>query len=419
MTFLAPAPDDPRRVALRRMRLLATSLLLLMTLLFVGTWFVPQDLPALGYVRAFAEAGMVGACADWFAVVALFRHPLGLPIPHTAIVPHNQKRIAGAMGRFVANNFLSPTVLAERFAALQPARWAADWLAQPGHARRVARTAATILVEVARAIPREQVGETLSTLLRRGLHAVPAAPVASRLLAIVWAQGQSQQAIEAGLRKIRAWLLENPGAIRQKVEEKSSRWIPRWVDGVVAERMVGAVSATLDEMLDPAHPWRQDLKAAVETLIDRLRHDPALAVRAEEIKRRILADPLFEQQLSTLWDEIGNALPADLAAKAGPIEDALESLLGRLGRWLAEDAERIGRINRWIRTLLRRGIVPQRDEIGAFVTQVVERWDSRTLVDRMELQVGRDLQYVRINGTLVGGAVGLLIYAVSRFFVDS
>jgi uncharacterized membrane-anchored protein YjiN (DUF445 family) len=416
MSLAPPGPDDPRRAGLRRMRLLATALLGLMTVLFIATWLVPQDLPGLGYVRAFAEAGMVGACADWFAVVALFRHPFGIPIPHTAIVPHNQARIAGAMGRFIANNFLAPRVLGERFAALQPTAWAADWLGRPGNAHRAARGATTTALEIARLAPREQLADSLGRALRGGLDSLPAAPLAARLLRIAWAQGQTQKLIEAGLKAVRATLLEHEGAIRAKVEAGSSRWVPRWVDGVVTTRIMTATSATLDEMLDPGHPWRLDLQAAVDSLIERLNGDPATAERAEEIKRHILDDPLFHEQFVALWHEVGRTVPDDLSRYGPQIESLIEQALNGLGRWLRDDPTRQDRIDRWIRYALRRSLSSRRQEIGAFVTTVVERWDSATLVERMELQVGKDLQYIRVNGTLVGGAVGVLIHATTRLF---
>lgn len=419
MTDLPPLPPpvDPRLVGLRRMRLFATLLLAAMTGLFVASWLVPQDWPALGYVRAFAEAGMVGACADWFAVVSLFRHPFGIPIPHTAIVPRNQKRIAGAMGRFVSNNFLTPNVLTERLGKIDAARWAADWIVTPDNAHRIGRVVASAIPEIVSALPRDQMRDLMARALRRGLDAMPAGPVASNLLGIVWAHGQTQKLIDSALEVLEASLLENKDKIRQTVAAKSSRWMPRWVDGLVADKILNGLSATLIEMRDPAHPWRIELKGAVEGLIARLGTDPELGARLEQAKAEIVASPLFTEQLKALWLEIESRIPADLSAHADRIERVVAEAAIRLGQWLQEDPERKERINRWLRYLLRRIIAPRRVEIGAFVTQVVENWDTTTLVNRMELQVGKDLQYIRINGTLVGGFVGLIIFAVTQFLL--
>lgn len=411
--------EDPRVVGLRRMRILATLLLVAMTVLFVAMSFAQVEWPWLGYVRAFAEAGMVGACADWFAVVALFRHPLGIPIPHTAIVPRNKARIAGAMGRFITNNFLTPKVLSERLARIDAAQWAADWLAKPDNVRRIARVVGLAVPEVVRALPRAEIGEMLGQSLRRGLEALPAAPVAANLLSIIWAQGQTQKLVERSLELLEASLVSNKEAIRQKVEASSSRWIPRWVDGVVADKVVTALMTTLTEMRDPAHPWRLDLKAAIETLIGRLTTDEELRQRVEAAKAEMIADPLFHSQLEALWGEIESRLPSDLSIYSGRIEEIVERALAGAGRWLREDPELKLRLDRWLRHFLRRAVAPRRAEIGAFVTQVVENWNASTLVDRIELQVGKDLQYIRINGTLVGGLVGVLIYTTSKWLLPS
>ena len=409
--------EDPRIAGLRRMRIVAALLLLAMGVLFVVTSSFEARWPWLGYVRAFAEAGVVGACADWFAVVALFRRPLGLPIPHTAIVPHNKSRIAGAMGRFVTNNFLTPRVLSQRLAGIDATHWIAAWLSHPENVRRSAHFVALAIPEIVRALPREQLAGVAGASVRRSLAAMPAAPVASHLLAIAWAQGQTQQLIERGLELVEASLASNKATIRQKLEAGSSRWVPRWVDGIVAEKVVTALTATLTDMRDPAHPWRIELRISIEKLIARLKTDPELSARVEAAKAELLADPLFNQQLQAIWREIESRLPSDLSAYSGQIEALVESGLTSAVGWLRSDPELMLRLNRWVRRLIRRTVAPRRAEIGAFVTQVVENWNSATLVNRIELQVGKDLQYIRINGTLVGGLVGLIIFTTKTWLM--
>lgn len=408
---------EAKIAALRRMRFVATSLLVAMACLFVAASYGKAYWPWLGYVRAFAEAGVVGACADWFAVVALFRHPLGIPIPHTAIVPRNQKRIAGAMGRFVTNNFLTPQVLSQRLAKVEAGRWATEWLGRPENARHVARGVALAIPEFVRALPRAEISAFLRDSLKRGLLAMPAAPVASHLLAIVWAHGQTQALIDRGLDLLEASLTGRKDVIRRKLEAGSSRWVPRWVDGMLADKVFVALTQTLTEMRDPAHPWRLELKAGVESLIERLNSDPALIAEVEALKQNAMATPLFEDQLLALWSEIETRLPDDADAYARKIETATEAAVAAAAGWLRDNPTVQRRLDRWIRYLVRRAIIPRRSDIGTYVTQVVEAWDATTLVDRMEQQVGRDLQYIRINGTLVGGLVGLIIYTVSGWLL--
>lgn len=410
---------DRRRSDLKRMRMLATALLIVMTIVYVAASFAMSSWPWISYVRAFAEAGMVGACADWFAVVALFRHPMGLPIPHTAIVPANKTRIAGAMGRFIANNFLTLNVLTRRLAHVDATRWIADWLANPDNAMRISRAIALSIPEVIRVLPREQIIDALGKSLVHGLEAMPAAPVASNLLAIAWAQGQTQNLIERVLTLTETALLQNKALIRQKVEASSSRWIPRWVDGIFADKATTAITTTIAEMRDPDHPWRIELKHGVESLIQRLQSDPVLQADFETHKTNLLRDPMFRSQINALWTEIENRLPKDLSLHTASIQSGIERVLISSGRWLQEDDTLKNRLNRWLRHIVKRAISPRRAEIGQFVTRVVNDWDTKTLVERIELQVGKDLQYIRINGTLVGGIVGLAIYSISKWILPN
>ena len=405
---------DTRLRDLKRMRFFATALLVLMFLIFVATSYAETQWPWLAYPRAFAEAGMIGACADWFAVVALFRHPLGLPIPHTAIVPRSKERIGIAIGRFTANNFLSPRVLAERIREVDIAGWIARWLKKPGNAHSVAQRAASVLQQVIRSLPREDVNAFLTRAARFGLETMPAAPLASKLLALVWAHGEMQTLIEHGIAYASAALKRNRETIKQKVSQKSYRLIPKWIDGILADRIVAGLTQALEEMREPNHPWRIELSTAVEKLIADLAEDPGMLARGEELKARILENPVVVKQIDTMWGEIEDKL--DQLTSSNRLFEMIEQSLLALGDRLATD-ERIGEgINRWLRVAVLRTVAPRRAEIAAFIRKVVENWDAETLVQRIELQVGRDLQYIRINGTLVGGLVGLIIFSVARWF---
>ena len=404
---------DTRLRDLQRMRFFATALLVLMFLIFVATSYAETQWPWLAYPRAFAEAGMIGACADWFAVVALFRHPFGIPIPHTAIVPRSKERIGVAIGRFTANNFLSPRVLAERIREVDIAGWISRWLAKPGNAHSIAQRAASVLQQVVRSLPREDVNAFLTSAARYGVEAMPAAPLASRLLALVWAHGEMQTLIEHGISYASAALVRNRETIKQKVSERSSRLIPKWVDGIMADRIVAGLTRALEEMREPNHPWRVELSTAVEKLIADLATNPDMLARGEELKARILENPVVVKQIDTMWGEIEDKL--DSITSSNRLFEMLEQSLLTASERLATD-ERIGEgINRWLRVAILRTVAPRRTEIAAFIRKVVENWDAETLVKRIELQVGRDLQYIRINGTLVGGLVGLIIFSVARW----
>ena len=400
---------------LRRMRFIATSLLALMTLVFIATSYAVSTYPALACVRAFAEAAMVGACADWFAVVALFRRPFGLPIPHTGIVPQNKARIGAALGRFMSNNFLSPAVLAKRLDKLDAAKYAADWLSHPGNAKKIADQASEFLPKALSALPREQLVEWASQATLRGLAAAPAEPLASKLLALVWARGETQALLNRAIELAETSLLNNKEFIRDKVSERTSRFIPRWVDALLADRLMSGIQSSLGEMRRPTHPWRMEIRKTIETLIFDLANDPKMRERGEAFKRDLLANPTFAAQVRELCDSLETQLDASLTTQSATISSGLEFALLAIGRWLREDENIKSRINRFARRTALRTVSPRRAEIGAYIASVVANWDATTLVNRLELQVGRDLQYIRINGTLVGGLVGLIIFIASKW----
>ena len=406
---------EAKLAELRRMRTIALLLLVLMAVIFVATTAATVDWPWLPYVRAFAEAGMVGACADWFAVVALFRHPLGIPIPHTGIVPNNKDRIGAALGRFIANNFLTPKVAHEQLLRVNAVGFLSRWINDPDNSKQLAQYASRTLPQILRLLRVSDLGEFVGTTARRGIEAVPAAPLASKVLAVLWAGGAAQVAIERALEFGESSLARHKPMINRMVSEHSLRWIPSWVDNAITERVIAGLSSTMREMRDPDHPWRVELRRVAEKWIADLASDPEMLALGESAKAELLANPLFVAQAKRLWSEIETGLQSDLSVHTETISKAFQAGLHSLGKWLDGHPDRQIRLNRWIRLQLLRVLLPRRAEIGLYITQVVQNWDSATLVNRLELQVGKDLQYIRINGTLVGGLVGLLIFAASKW----
>jgi len=398
------------------MRTIATLLLVLMAAIYLAMRRAPASWVWAPYLAAFAEAGMVGACADWFAVVALFRRPLGLPIPHTAVVPENKRRIGEAMGRFITNNFLSPRVAIARLASVDFVGLAARWLEDERNAQAVAASAGRAIPYALDLLPKAAIDEWVAFAARRGIEAVPAAPLASRGLSILWAQGAGQTLLDQGLDFVETTLERHKATIVKHVAQKSWRWIPKWVDDMIAAKVINGLTETLREMRDPDHPWREQANGLVEKLIDDLAHDPEMRAQGEALKQQILVNPVFAEQARALWEELETALRDDLPRHRDAIVQWLVASAGSLGRWLEGDAPRRARINRQLRLLALRTVLPRRAEIGAYIAAVVDNWDTATLVNRLELQVGKDLQYIRINGTMVGGLVGLLIFTLSRAF---
>jgi uncharacterized membrane-anchored protein YjiN (DUF445 family) len=400
------------------MRIIATGLLGLMAALFLAAslgqarW--PALGPALGYVRAFAEAGVVGACADWFAVTALFRRPFGLPIPHTAVIPRNKLRIGEALGGFIADNFLTEQVLDEKLRQLEVGRWGGDWLSRPENAARLARSLADLAPEVLAVLPKGALQDLAGAAALAAAKATPAAPLAASLLKAVWSGGEGQLALEQALERLGRWLAEHREQVRDGVVRQAKGWIPRLVDQFVADKVIDRLIQLLQDMRDPAHPWRERLRVFVDTAIERLASDPEWRAAGERLKLELLADPRLHTYAQDLWAALEARL-AGLAAAGGPeLAERLQRWIQAMGAWLREDAAVQARLNGWVRPILSQVIAPRRQAIGRAVAQVVAGWDARSVVGKLELQVGRDLQYIRINGTLVGGLTGLAMFALAH-----
>jgi uncharacterized membrane-anchored protein YjiN (DUF445 family) len=403
-----------RQGALRRMRIVATGLLVLMLVAFLLCWRFEAALPWLAYPRAFAEAGMVGACADWFAVVALFRHPLGLPIPHTAILPRNKQRIGDMLGVFFAGNFFNSAEVTQRLDRIDVAALLSSWLRNPGNVQLLVQWSEGLLPSALELVGTSQLRGMSRDLIKNGIDSIAAAPLAGRVLAVLVAQGQHSAAYELGLETAIDLLGQSRQTIRQKVTEKTSSWLPAWVDGKLADAFVDGVIETLVAARAADHPWRDEFRAFLDRLIGRLADESELYERCEKIKSEVLDSKLVDDYLAWLTAEIETKLKVDLAIDNGIWLNAVTRVLMTIASWIEENEPVRETINRSARQLVMNTVVPHRDEIGQYVSEVVARWDDETLVQRLELQVGRDLQFIRVNGTLVGGAVGLMLYAITQ-----
>ena len=407
-------PGDARAAELVRMRFVATLLLLAMAAVFVATKRLGDAFPWVPYARAFAEAGMVGACADWFAVVALFRRPLGLPIPHTGIVPANQDRIADALGRFIATNFLTRHALDRKLRSVDAVGAMTRWLADPKNSAKVAGVCSRALPEVVRIVPQDRIKQVVDELARQGAQSIPIAPLGAHVLETLWARGEAQALLDRAIAEACDQLLARRADIQRRVTKKAPRWLPKWIDAMLVERVVAGLVDTLSNMRKPEHPWRRELQKTLKGFIQTLATDPKIREEGEALKASILADPVFLRQTEMLWEKIEASLLSNVAERGDDVAKGIEAALLGFSGWLDSDPALVAVLNRRIRLWALRALPPRRAEIGAYVSEVVRRWDSRTLVDKLELSVGRDLQFIRINGTLVGGLVGLLIFIVGK-----
>jgi uncharacterized membrane-anchored protein YjiN (DUF445 family) len=406
-------PDTSQPAGLVKMRRIATGLLALMAVVFVAARLLQPRYPWLSFVVAFAEAAMVGALADWFAVTALFRHPLGLPIPHTAIVPANKDRIGSSVAGFLEQNFLTREVLTEELRHIDFAGAAAQWLSEPGNSRDVALQITQGVPTMVRMVEDHDVGNFLQAILASGLKNVRFAPLLAEVFDVLIADRRHQLLFDHLIGMAANALERNQDTIRQKIHEASPRWMPRIIDEKLFEKIMTESHAILDEMRQEGSEWRERFHRSVEEFIGKLRSSPEYEARIVSVVDQTLQHPLFKRYTHTVWTNVRDRLLADADRPDSRIAAQLERALAGVGGALLRDPAVQDKLNGWIRQFAANAISSRRHLIAALVKRVIQKWDAETVSRKFESYVGRDLQYIRINGTLVGGLVGLVLHLVS------
>lgn len=398
------------------MRMAATSLLALMALVFLAARAFQHVHPAMGYVLAFAEAAMVGGLADWFAVTALFRHPLGLPIPHTAIIPENKDRIADTMAAFLRDNFLIPPVVARRLRHTNMAGAAGDWLADPakGGSTRLRDGAAELLAQVLESLDPDRLGTQVRSGLFRQAEKLEVSPLIGQMLTTAIADNRHMGVIDSLVRWAGLTLEDNEELIRELIHRRANA-VLRWtgLDETLANSVLDGLYKLLAEVIvDPTHPLRGKIEEGLAKLAGDLQQDAELRARVERMKGELLANPAVAAWWKGVWERLRRGMLERLRRPAGEASGQLAEALTELGRHLRDDAALQVQINRFARRTLVGIASRYGDQIVRLVSETVKRWDAQTVTDRIEGAVGRDLQFIRINGTLVGGLVGVVIHLI-------
>jgi uncharacterized membrane-anchored protein YjiN (DUF445 family) len=402
------------------MRLVATGLLLVMAALFFVARALGDRHPVWGFVRAFAEAAMVGGLADWFAVTALFRHPLGLPIPHTAIVPRNKDRIGDTLANFLRDNFLIPGVVARRMRRLDVAGAAGRWLANPRGASegRLRRGASRLAADMLGSLDQERLGGMVRTTLAQRLRALEISPLLGNALAAAIADQRHIPLLD-GIVKWAAKVLEaNEPVVRAMVHERAGS-LMRWtgLDETLANKIIAGLDGLIRDMAtEPDHPLRAKAEEGLATLANDLQHDPAMRERVEGFKADMLDNPALAEWWQGIWEQMRAAMLKIARDPDAMMAGRFGEALRQLGETLQQDPELAATINRFARRAAVGAAADYGDAIVRLVSETVRGWDARTITRRLENAVGRDLQYIRINGTVVGGLVGLAIHSVDVLF---
>ncbi len=403
--------DAERRRSLRRMRILATSLLLAAAVVFVLTldgdgW--------VGYVNATAEAAMVGAIADWFAVTALFRHPLGLPIPHTAIIPRRKASLGESLQDFVVDNFLQPEVVRERVLAVGVADRAAQWLQEPGHAERLVRAGSRIAAHGLDRISDDDVETLVRDVLVPKLADEPLGPAVGQMLGEIVRDGAHAGLVDLVAEELHRWLLSNQREVASIVEQRAPWWTPQWVDERVAARLhLEAVRWVAEIRDDPHHRARGALDHWLGQLAHDLQFHADTRDRADRLKERVLAQPQVVASAVSLWTSLKGVLTEALTEDGLLRRRAVEEVQA-FGRRLQADERLATRVDDIAADVASYTVERHGDELATVISATVERWDGVETAQRIELHVGRDLQFIRINGTVVGGLAGLVIHTLAQ-----
>ena len=419
MTAAPPATAfarfNPVQPGARGMKIAATGLLLVMAAIFLAARSYEHVGPWVGYVKAFAEAAMVGGLADWFAVTALFRHPLGLPIPHTAIIPRNKDRIAEALANFLRENFLIPPVVARRMRNIDVAGAVGRFLQAPeGQETRIRQGASRLLADLFESLDDERLGGLVKSAVSNRIKKMEVSPLLGHALASAINEDRHVPMLEAAIRWTARALDDNEGLIREMVHKRAS-WVLRvaGLDTRLADAIVeGLRKLTVEMSTDPAHPVRIKVEQALADLANDLQTDPETRARVESMKDELLANKSIGLWLDALWQKSRAAM---IKAARNP-DAALAGKLGEVLRSMGESLEKDVRLHNAINQFARRAVSGMAASYGGqivkLVSETIRGWDARTVTERLESAVGRDLQYIRINGTLVGGLVGLTLHAL-------
>ena len=393
------------------MKTLALSLLILAALVYLAT----RDRDGLlGYVNAGAEAAMVGAIADWFAVTAIFRHPMGLPIPHTAIIPKRKESLGASLQEFVAENFLREDVVRERVATTKVAARAGGWLVDGDHAQRLVDIGARVLSDGLGHVKESDVAALVEEAIIPRMLEEQLSPMAGQLLGEVVRDGAHVGAVDLMLTELHRWLSANQEEVASLVGQRAPWWTPIWLDDRVAVRIHAESVEWIAEIRDtPDHQAREAMDRWLTQLAHDLQHDPATQERAERLKARLLTQPKVATTSIAIWDALRRALVGSLEDPDGLVRRRAVEELTSLGRRLMADDAFGDRVDEVLADVAAYVVDHYGSELATIISATVNRWDGKETAERIELHVGRDLQFIRINGTVVGGLAGLAIHAVS------
>ena len=415
-----PDPDQARIRSLRRMQFIATGLLILMLILMVISKFAESKLGLdwMSYVHAFAEAATVGALADWFAVTALFRYPLGLKIPHTAIIRRNKDSIGRGLGGFVEKNFLTEEAISREVRGFDFATRAETWLAQTENSMEVAERITNVIPELLKSTDDENVREFFASNITSVIEQMDASEIAGQVLEVVIENDKDNRLFNELIKAIDQFVDENADVIQKYINKEVPRTAKFFLGGSkgVNDKVMKRLNAALTELAnDPNHPMRESFHENIEKFIERLKTDEEFREQINSMKNEMLNNPAVQAYFGNLWNELKAMLLYDTQENHGEIKRRIFRTIFGLSNSLLNDPEVRTMMNEYLYNSATQLVIQNRSAVTKLIEQTVEDWNEETLVRNLEILVGKDLQFIRINGTLVGGVVGLLLHAISEY----
>lgn len=412
--------DEAKRKQLRKYKMFATGLFVLMAVIFIATTLLQKSNPShwIGYVRAFSEAAMVGALADWFAVTALFRHPLGLPIPHTNLIENSKQRLGDNLGSFVVSNFLSPQNIRPYIQKLKISNFVGEWLGKDKNQDILIRNLSDIVLDILNKLDDTSVSQFISKKVSEMTDDIKLNKVVGNGISYILEKNDHQRIVTNLSRQIKDYIIENDEMIKDRVQKGSYSFIPSFVDNKIADKIASGLSDFFKEIEeDPEHEIRNLVTQKIQEFSTDLKEDPKWDEEFKSIKNGLLKSDKLDEYSSDIWTSIKKTLMKELQDDQSSLKNYLTKNLNEFSENLKTDENLQNKIDHWVRVTAYKYILKNTHQFGNLISSTVGNWQGKELSEKLELEVGKDLQFIRVNGTLVGGLVGLVIYTIAHFFL--
>ncbi|NPA09593.1 MAG: DUF445 domain-containing protein [Chlorobi bacterium] len=412
--------DEAKRKQLRKYKTFATGLFVLMAVLFIGTTLLQKTIDShwIGYVRAFSEAAMVGALADWFAVTALFRHPLGLPIPHTNLIENSKQKLGDNLGNFVVTNFLSPENIRPYIQKLKISNFVGEWLGKEKNQDVLLKNLSDIVLDILNKLDDSEVSRFISNKVSEMTDTIKLNAILGNGINYLLDKNDHQRIITNLSSQIKNYISENDEMIKDRVKKGSYTFIPAFVDNKIADKITTGLSDFFKEIeQDPNHEIRNLITQKIYDFSTELKQDPKWEEEFKNIKNDLLKNDKLNEYSNDIWISIKNTLTKELQDDESSLKKYLSKNLNEFSQNLKNDEVLQKKIDDWVRVTAYKYILKNTHQFGNLISSTVGNWQGKELSEKLELEVGKDLQFIRVNGTIVGGLVGLIIYTIAHFFL--